>query len=147
MALTITRLISPTDWSNKQINGIKAVGQQNYLAGIQRPKKDPIAAGIAAEDKWANMVNQAIQNKTRAKKLANVTAQEWESYAETIGANRLVDGVVRRQAKVTAFTTAFQPQLQNLLGTIDAMPTATQSDRNQKMIATIDGLRALRGQW
>ncbi len=147
MVLTITRLISPTDWSNKQINGIKAVGQVNYTAGIQRPKKDPIQAGIAAEAKWANQVQQAIQNGTRAKHLQNVTAQEWETYAETIGAPRLVDGVVRRQAKVTAFTTAFQPQLLNLLSTVDAMPTGTQSERNQKMIATIDGLRALRGQW
>lgn len=147
MAVTITRLISPTDWMNRQMNGLKANGQTNYVQGIQHPHKSPIQAGIAAEDKWANQVQAAIQNKTRSKHLANVTDQEWETYAETIGAPRLVDGVVRRQAKVQSFITNFSPLLLNLLSTVDAMPTGTASERNQKSIAMADGLRALRGQW
>jgi hypothetical protein len=147
MVVQVTRLIPPTDWVNRQINGLKANGQANYVQGIQKPKKDPIAAGIAAEPKYANMMQQAIQNQTRAKHLANVTIQEWETNAETIGAPRLVDGVVRRQYKVNNFVTAFSPLLLNLLGSIDQMPTGTASERDQKAQAMIQGLRALRGTW
>lgn len=132
---------------NRQMNALKANGQQNYVQGIQKPKKDPIQAGIAAEAKWANQLQQAIQKGTRAKNLGKVTAQEWETYAETIGAPRLVEGVTRRQAKIQTFLSAWNPMLQGLLGTIDAMPTGTASERNQKSQAMIEGLRALRGTW
>lgn len=147
MALTVTRLISPQDWMNRQLNALKANGQTNYVQGIQKPKKDPIQAGVAAEAKWANQVQAAIQKGTRAKNLGKVTSQEWETYAETIGAPRLVEGVVRRQAKIQTFLTAYSPMLQNLLATVDAMPTGTASERNQKSQAMIEGLRAIRGTW
>jgi hypothetical protein len=132
MAVTIRRLISPTDWQNRQINTLKAVGEANYRVGVTTPKKDPIAAGIAAEGKWANAMQRAIQDGTRAKNLGETTAAEWESYATNIGAGRLVDGVVRRQAKISNFLQAYVPELTNILGTIDQMPTATASDRNGK---------------
>lgn len=147
MAVTITRLISPADWMNRQLNTLKAVGQTNYTQGIQKPRKDPIQAGVAAEAKWANQVQAAISKGTRAKNLGKVTATEWETYAETIGAPRLVDGVVRRQAKIQTFLNAWNPMLLNLLGTVDAMPTGTASERDQKAAAMINGLRALRGTW
>lgn len=145
--VTVQRLISPQDWQARQLNALKANGQANYTLGISKPKKDPIAAGIAAEGKWANAMQQAIQNGTRSKKLQNVTAQEWETYARDIGAARLVDGVVRRQAKITSFLNAYVPELTNTLSSIDAMPTATASDRNQKMLAMVEALRAMRGQF
>jgi hypothetical protein len=147
MVVQVTRLIPPTDWVNRQINGLKANGQANYVQGIQKPKKDTIQAGIAGEAKYANMVQQAIQNGTRAKHLANVTLQEWETNAETIGAPRLVDGVVRRQYKVNNFVTSFSPLLLNLLSSVDQMPTGTANERDQKSQAMIQGLRALRGTW
>lgn len=147
MVVQVTRLIPPTDWVNRQINGLKANGQTNYIQGIQKPKKDTILAGVAGEAKYANMVQQAIQKGTRAKNLAKVTLQEWETNSETIGAPRLVDGVVRRQYKVNNFVTAFSPLLLNLLGSVDQMPTGTASERDQKSQAMIQGLRALRGTW
>lgn len=145
MAVTVQRLISPTDWLNRQLNTLKAVGEANYRVGVTKPKKDPILAGVAAEGKWANAMQKAINDGTRAKQLADVTIQEWEGYATNIGAPRLVDGVVRRQAKISTFLNAYVPELTSILANIDAMPTATVSDRNQKMLAMVEALRALRG--
>ncbi len=142
----VRRLISPTDWAYRQVNTLKAVGETNYRAGIQNPKKDPIQAGIAAEDKYANAVRQAIDNQSRAKGLSKTNMAEWSGYAENIGASKLVDGVVKRQAKVNKFLTAYVPLLSDVVSKEDAMPTATTGDRNAKVIANLEALRALKGQ-
>ncbi len=147
MVLTIQRLPSPADVVTKQLNTLQAVGQTNYVKGVQKPNKDPIAAGVAAEAKWANQMQQAILNQTRAKHLQLVSPQEWETNAETIGAPNLVPGVMKRQSKVTSFWNAWLPILQNILQTIDQMPTGTASERNAKANAMADALRAARGTW
>lgn len=89
----------------------------------------------------------AIASGIRAKNLALVTAAEWETNAETIGAPNLVPGVMKRQAKVTKFWNAWMPVLGNILNTIDAMPNATTTDRNNKAVAMADALRAARNTW
>lgn len=148
MATTITRVMSPATWFNKAKTNINNVGQTNYTNGVQNPKKDTIAAGVAAEQQWANAMQQAIQNKTRATELAKVTLSQWSDAAVTIGAPRLVPGWNAKQAKFQAFVNAWQPALQNqLTSVIDAMPSATAGDRNQKMIAMVEWLRSQRGQY
>ncbi len=147
MVLTIQRLPAPADVVKKQLTTLQAVGQTNYVFGVQHPNKDPIQAGVQAEQKWANQMQQAIINGTRAKHLALVSPQEWETNSETIGAPNLVPGVMKRQAKVTTFWNAWMPILQNILGTIDQMPTGTASERNAKANAMADALRAARGTW
>ena len=147
MVLTITRLPAPSAVVTKQLTTLQAVGQTNYVKGVQTPNKDPIAAGVAAEGKWGNAMQQAIMNGTRAKHLSLVSPQEWETNAETIGAPNLVPGVMKRQAKVTAFWNAWMPILGNILNTIDQMPTTTAAERNAKANAMADALRAARGTW
>jgi len=142
----VRRLISPTDWANRQISTLKAVGEANYRQGIQNPKKDPIQAGIAAEDKFANAMRTALENKTRAAGLGRTNMAEWAGYAENIGAGKLVEGVTKRIAKVNKFLTVYVPLLTDTVSKLDAMPTTTTSDRNAKVIANLEALRALKGQ-
>ncbi len=142
----VRRLISPQDWANRQIGTLKAVGETNYKQGIQNPKKDPIQAGIAAEDKYNNAMRAALEEKRRVKGLENTNMAEWAGYAENIGAGKLVSGVVQRQAKVNKFLTGYVPLLTDTVQKLDAMPTATTSDRNAKVIANLEALRALKGQ-
>ena len=145
MPIVISRLPSPEDWRTKQIGNIKAVGEKNYRAKIPKPKKSPIAAGIAAEDKFADSMRRAIDAKSRAAGLKAVTDDEWLTYTREIGAGRLVDGVVKREPKVKKFIDAFQPILGDHLAKIDPMANVTLADRKAKMLANVDGLVALRG--
>lgn len=145
MALVISRLPSPEDWRSKQIGNIKAVGETNYRAKIGKPKKSPIAAGIAAEDKYADAMRKALEAKSRAAGLKAVTDDEWLTYAVEIGAGRLVEGVTKREPKVKKFIDAFQPLLGDHLSKIDPMANVTLADRKTKMLANVDGLVALHG--
>jgi len=145
MPITIQRLPKPEDWVAKQLGTLKAVGETNYRKAITTPRKSPIAAGIAAEGKFANAMRKAIEAKARAAGLAATTDDEWLAYSTEIGAPRLVEGVVKREPKVKKFVSAFQPLLAEHLSKIDPMPNVTLADRKAKMLANVDGLVALHG--
>lgn len=142
----VRRIISPQDWQKRQIDTLNAVGQSNYKLGIQNPKKDPIQAGIAAEQAWRNGLKAAEDRNARVKGLEKTNIAEWAGYAENIGASKLVEGVTKRAAKVNKFLTGYVPLLTDTVTKLDSMPTATTSDRNAKVIANLEALRALKGQ-
>jgi len=142
---TVTRVLEPTDWVKRQIDTLKSVGRTNYLAGIKAPKKDPIKAGIDAQKKYENEMKKDEVLKRRAEQLAKTNMDEWTAMAETLGADKLVDGVTKRQYKVERFVTKFQPLLKSHLSKIDAMSVETDSDRENKMLENLRGLKALKG--
>lgn len=142
---SVTRILSPTDWAKRQIDTLKSVGEGNYKVGIAHPRKDPIAAGIAAEDKYADTMKKVIDEGRRAAGLADVTMAEWYGYASNIGAGRLVDGVVKRSAKISKFVTAYQPMLVDHVSKIDVMADVTDKDREDRMLENLRGLKALKG--
>ncbi len=141
------RVLPPDEWRKRQINNLKAVGQQNYAQGIAMPKKDPIQAAIAAEDKWAARMRAAIEEKRRAKALQAVSLQEWYKYASELGVNRLVEGVTKREAKVAKFVNSWAPMLQDHLSKIDQLPAVTDADMETRMLENLRGLKALKGKW
>lgn len=143
----VTRIIPPAEWTKRQIDNIKAVGQKSYSDGITRPRKDPIEAAIAAEDKYAARMKEAIDERRRVRGLQGVTMQDWTQYAQNIGANRLVEGVTKREAKVDKFVRSFQPLLAGHVDRIDSMPAVTASDMEQRMLENLRGLKGLKGQW
>lgn len=142
---TVKRVISPEDWKNRQIANLKAVGRSSYLTGIKSPKADPIARGIATEAKYAAATRAAIEDERRRKALEKTDMAEWYKYSSELGADKLVDGVVKREAKVTKFVTGFQPLLTSHLAKIDALPEETDSEREGRMLENLRGLKALKG--
>jgi len=144
---TVKRILSPDEWRKKQIDTLKAVGETNYKIGIASPKKDPIAAGIEAEDKWAERVKKAIEEQRRKKGLQATNIDEWYAYSAAIGAARLVDGVTKREKEVAEFVNAWQPLLTDHVSKIDQMPAVTDKDMEERMLANLRGLKALHGAW
>lgn len=142
---TVKRVISPDEWAKRQIDTLKAVGRTNYLTGIASPKADPIARGIATEEKYAAATRKAIDEERRKHALEKTDMATWHKYAADLGADKLVDGVVKREGKVKAFTTAFQPLLTSHLAHVDALPEETDSDRENRMLENLRGLKALKG--
>jgi hypothetical protein len=145
MPVTVQRLLSPDEWKKKQIDAVKAVGEANYKQRVQKPSADPIAEGIKAEDKYANAVKKAIEEKRRAKALQSVTSDEWLNYTLNVGVPNYVEGVVKREAKIDKFVKNWQPLLLDHLSKIDQMSEATDKDREDKMLANLRGLKALKG--
>jgi sugar phosphate isomerase/epimerase len=145
--VSVTRILPPDEWRKRQLETLRAVGQRNYTQGIGRPKKDPIEAGREAEEKWAERIREAIEEKRRAKALQATNMNEWYKYASEIGAGRLVEGVTKREAKVDRFVKAWQPLLLDHVGKVDAMPAVTDADMEARMLENLRGLKALKGKW
>ena len=145
--MTITRVLSPSDWTSKQIDNLVAIGKKNYLLGISKPKKSPIEEGSSdfSEAKFQAQMMIALEKKSRQRGVAASSDSVWYAMSSTLGAKNLVEGVKAREAKVRRFVDAFQPQLLSHLATIDAMPVSTLGERAAKMTANMEGLAALRG--
>jgi len=141
----VTRILPPDEWVEKQIATLEAVGRENYLRGIKRPKKDPIKAGIAAQKKYEEAMKKAEVLKRREEALKKTNIDEWYSMASILGADKIVDGVVKRRFKVERFVEKYQPALKDHLAVIDAMPDITDADREKRMIENLRGLKKLKG--
>ncbi|MBW2559542.1 MAG: hypothetical protein JRE40_01680 [Deltaproteobacteria bacterium] len=145
MAAAVKRLLSPEEWKKRQIDTLKSVGEANYKVGIASPKRDPIEAGIAAQDRYEAQMKKDEVLKRREEALKKTSMAEWYKYASELGAARLVDGVTKREAKVGDFVRAFQPLLLDHVNKIDALPDVTDSDRENRMVENLRGLKALKG--
>jgi len=146
---TVQRVLPPDQWRRKQLDTLRSVGRRNYLTGIAFPKRDPIEAGKsdAAEARYAAEMRLVLDEKRRVKGLEPVSMDEWYRYARDIGADILVDAVVKREPKVARFVNSWQPQLVDHLSKIDPMSVETLEDRINKAAENIRGLAALRGVW
>ena len=149
---TVNRLMKELDpmvdeWRKRQIDTLKAVGESNFKTGIASPKKDPIAAGIEAEDRFAAEMKKAIEEKRRKKALEATNIDEWYAYTSTLGAARLVEGVTKREKEVADFVNTWQPILTDHVNKIDAMPAVTDKDMEERMLANLRGLKGLKGKW
>jgi len=144
---TVMRLKKPDDWIKRQLENLRRVGEDNYKVGIRFPKKDPIAAGIAAQDRYEEMMRKKEVLERRKIKLEATDINEWGGYADTIGAPRLVEGVTAREKEVRDFVTAWQPILLDHVDSIDKMPDVTDKDREDRMLANLRGLKAKKLAW
>ena len=72
---------------------------------------------------------------------------EWYAFAAVLGAPRLVDGVVKRIKKVNDFVVNWRPLLESHVSELDKMSTETDKEREDKMLANLRGLKALKGKW
>ena len=145
--ITVTAVPEPTDWVKRQIDTLKSVGRANYLAGIKTPKADPIKAAIAAQDRYEEQMRKDEVLKRRAKALEKVSSSEWLAMAESLGAEKLVDGVVKRQYKVERFVGSWQPILKAHVEKIRSLKAVTDSDRETRMLENLRGLKAKKGEW
>ncbi len=129
----------------KQLDNFAAVGATNYLAGAQQPKDDPIAAGIRAQPAYEAAMRDPNVLRRRVEGLQATNMNEWITAVEQKGVQRIADGVAAARPKIERFWTAFHPLLLQHVQKIRAMNSTTPADRKNRMIANLDGLRALKG--
>jgi len=141
----VRRVIPPDEWVKRQLETLRSVGRTNYIQGIAAPKADPIERGIATDPKWKANLRKAMEEDRRKKALEKTSMAEWYKYAHDIGADKLVDGVIKREAKVKAFVSGWHPLLTEHLAKIDALPEETDADREKRMLENLRGLKALKG--
>ena len=112
-----------------------------YTAGIQGAK-DWQSKAIAGEDLYAQKVQEAVASKRRARKLANVSDDQWRSAAIEKGAARIATGMTASKEK-------FGTGMSKVLATIQSVtiaprvadPMANVDNRVKPIVAALAKLK------
>lgn len=124
--------------------GRTSAAQQDYVAGIEGTQKDPTQLAINAQARLLTNFQNAVNSGKWANRLRAIGKGGWQAAVDA-KANNFSTGVNAAVGKVTA---AFQPLLQyenNLQQQVDAMPNITDTDRENRMLAWVRGMRQYTG--
>jgi hypothetical protein len=126
-------------------NWVNAMQQasQKATAGAQRVQVSPGQKAAEQAQKYINRVNESLPKWQR--KVAAVTLAAWQSAYIQKGVPRIATGAQAAQAEYQAALTPLFQFMSNLWQQVDAMPTTTEADRENKMLAWIRGMRQYQG--
>ena len=144
---TVKRLKDPADYVSKWERNVKNVGKTNYLEGIEKPKRNPIARAIECFPKHKQKLTEALDEERQKKVLQTVSMEDWYKYAKEIGAAEYTQSTIGRKPKAERFWKGWQPILLGIVEDLDAMSVETDTDRENKMIENKRKLQAKKGEW
>jgi hypothetical protein len=116
---------------------------QDYVRGMQNPRRDPKTAAVAAKGKWAERLQQAIQNDSYGKAVARYDLGEAVAIATGDGGAAFASGIAKRQAKIERVHAQLMPQLGAISQRIQSLPQDNEGQRTQRMIQNLESMRAL----
>lgn len=136
------RVKSAKDWSEKQIKNAKAAGT-NWKKAVLSPRKNPVEAAIAANEKRKQKLAKAEEEERWLKSMKKVNVDEMYKTIELAGAEVYTKGIAIREGKITGAIDELQPMVEALAKKLDGMPQDTPEQREAKMIAAKRGMEEI----
>jgi len=138
------RLPSAAEWADLQIKGARD-NASKWLERTTRPKKNFKEEALRATSvaRFHDSMSKVLSEKRWEGGMALVDESETIATIAAGGAGVYTSGVERRKAKIQRRVAELRESRLALCSTIDAMPVATDSDRESKMIANMRGLKAI----
>jgi len=141
--ITLGEAVIPAEeWADKQVKRAAAAAS-DWEKNVQRPRRDPLKAAIAAGPKRAEKVRQALDEKKWEKAMGKVDEDLMYETIRKRGAQAFRSGIEDRKAKVVARAKELQPLVTALKKEIEAMPDVTDADREARLLAARRGMIAL----
>ncbi len=138
------RLPEAAAWAADQVAGATAKAEK-WLYNTTHPKKNFKQEALSKKsvDRFHDSMQKALSEKRWEGGMANVNESEAIAIIEAGGSTVYASGVSRRKAKIERVVAAVRPDRLALCSTIDAMPVATDGEREAKMVANKRGLQAI----
>lgn len=137
------RLPEVADWANTQItNTVNAA--ERWKKNTMTPRKDPIAEAKKAGPKWENAVKKAIADKNFEKGLAATDEEAMIDAIDKTDPSDFARAVQKREMKITHKLDRLRPLVVAHCQAIDALPTDTEAQREDKVIKNLRGMRAIK---
>jgi len=108
---------------------------QDYVTGMQNPRRDPKAAALRAAGKFADKIQAAIRDKRYEAGIRNYDQAEAVQIATSDGGSAYAQGVAKRAAKIARVHQRLAPLLGGVSSAIQAMPQDTDGQREARLIA------------
>jgi hypothetical protein len=107
------------------------------------PRRDPIAAAIAANEKRMDRLKESEDQEKWLKTMKKRTFNDVAEGVQAVKAEGYSSGVSAKKAKAERRIKELQPLTEALAKSLDEMSTATKKDRGDKMLAARDGMLAI----
>lgn len=133
-------VITEADWVEKQVTNTLAAGdrwEKNTLA----PRKDPVAAAIAANEKRKTNLEEAERKGKWLKSMGKVDMTARQETIKAVGASGFKRGVEARRTKIATKIKKLRPLVMAVKETVAALPDATPDQREAKMVANLHMMR------
>jgi len=108
---------------------------QDYLNGVAATTVDPTALAIANQQRLLTNFQNAVNSGLWAQRLRDVGAGGWKAAVAAKGGSNYQSGVSAAKDKVQQAFSALLAYEGSGLATIQAMPSATDADREARMVA------------
>ncbi len=129
--------LNPAEISEKWARRTKGA-VSDIQAGIDRVTESPGQKAIAKQEKMKQNLLKSIDNGTWAKRLGEVSVDDWKSKTKAKVAERLAGGVDGAQAKRQRFDTHLVNTINEVLPKIDSMPDMTLEDSVNRVRTFMD---------
>jgi hypothetical protein len=118
-----------------------AAATSDYVRGVRAPKRDPKQAALAANGKWKDRTQKAIQEDRFARGIQSYDAGAAIEAATSDGGAAYAAGIQKRAGKVAAAFSKLAPMLGAVSQTVQQMPQDTDAQREQRMLANLRAMR------
>jgi len=138
------RLPTPEEWADLQVKGSQD-NAAKWLARTTKPRKNFKAEALKETSKarYRTSMERVIRDGTWEGGMGLVDESETMDIIAKRGSGVYSSGIADRKAKITRRVKELHSERLALAAAIDAMPVATDADREAKVIANIHGLRAI----
>lgn len=127
------------DWAEKAVRKAAASGE-DWKKGVLMPRRDPIEAAKASNERYKLKMREALDQDSYAKGLDAVDKNLMYAVIEATDPSAFTGGIRRREAKIKAAVEKLRPKVLALKQTIAAMPNTTDDEREQRMLAARRGM-------
>lgn len=138
------RLPTASVWAERQVKGARD-NAAKWLANTLAPKKNFKEEALRGTTiaRYKDSMSRVISEGRWEGGMALVDEGEAMATIKAMGSGAYVDGIEKRRPKIERVVAALREDRLALCTIIDALPVATESDREAKMIQNVRGLRAI----
>jgi hypothetical protein len=135
-----SRVLSADEWGDKMVKRASNASA-DWLNGVLKPRKNPKEAAIKANAKRKDRLAQAEKDEKWLKAMQNVDEEETIATIKAVGEQGFKSGIEARAGKIKKKIEKLQPMISAVAATIDAMPDATDTDREKRMLTNLKLMR------
>ena len=114
---------------------------QDYVRGVQNPRRDPKQAALAANGKWKQRTQAAIQQDRFAKGIASYDVSAAVAAATSDGGAAYASGIQKRSTKVQAAFSRLAPLIASVSQSVQQMPQDSDQQREARMLENLRRMR------
>ncbi len=135
-------VLTEDEWTDKQLKNTLAAAEE-WEKKTLAPRRDPVAAAIAADGKRKANLEEAEKKGKWLKAMKNVDMNARQETIKEVGASGFKRGVEARRTKIKNKIKLLRPLVLANKETVGAMPDTTPEQREAKMIANLRGMRKI----